>query len=140
MKEMSGKRILMTLTRFDIGGAETHVLELSLELQRMGYHVVVASNGGVYENNLEEAGIAHYKVPMHLKTPSAVHRSLKLLKDIDCGVIITSALTDVNSNKYRKNNKNRHHHLADVFNTFFYTQKNNDRCQGNKDSKEEVSF
>lgn len=82
MKETSGKRILMTLTRFDIGGAETHVLELSLELQRMGYHVVVASNGGVYEKNLEEAGIPHYKVPMHLKTPSAVHKSLKLLKNI----------------------------------------------------------
>ena len=82
MKENAGKRILMTLTRFDIGGAETHVLELSLELQRMGYHVVVASNGGVYEKNLEEAGIPHYKVPMHLKTPSAVHKSLKLLKNI----------------------------------------------------------
>jgi len=82
MKEFAGKRILMTLTRFDIGGAETHVLELSLELQRMGYHVVVASNGGVYEKNLEEAGIPHYKVPMHLKTPAAVRRSLKLLKSI----------------------------------------------------------
>lgn len=82
MKKNTGKRILMTLTRFDIGGAETHVLELSLELKRMGYHVVVASNGGVYEKNLEEAGIAHYKVPMHSKAPSKVSASLKLLKNI----------------------------------------------------------
>ena len=82
MKEMQGKRILMTLTRFDIGGAETHVLELSLELQRMGYYVVVASNGGVYEKNLSDAGIPHYKVPMHSKSPSAVRKSLKLLKNI----------------------------------------------------------
>ena len=82
MKKQAGKRILMTLTRFDIGGAETHVLELSLELQRMGYYVVVASNGGVYEKNLADAGIKHYKVPMHLKTPSAVRRSLKQLKNI----------------------------------------------------------
>lgn len=82
MQENKGKRILMTLTRFDIGGAETHVLELSLELQRMGYHVVVASNGGVYEKNLREAGISHYKVPMHSKKPDKVKESLKLLKEI----------------------------------------------------------
>lgn len=82
MKENTGKRILMTLTRFDIGGAETHVLELSLELKRMGYYVVVASNGGVYEKNLAEAGIHHYKVPMHSKSPSKVNESLKLLKNI----------------------------------------------------------
>ncbi len=82
MKEQAGKRILMTLTRFDIGGAETHVLELSLELQRMGYYVVVASNGGVYEKNLQEAGIPHYKVPMHSKKPAQVKKSLSLLKKI----------------------------------------------------------
>lgn len=82
MEKNTGKRILMTLTRFDIGGAETHVLELSLELKRMGYYVVVASNGGVYEKNLEEAGIAHYKVPMHSKAPKMVRQSLKLLKNI----------------------------------------------------------
>ena len=82
MNKNTGKRILMTLIRFDIGGAETHVLELSLELKRMGYHVVIASNGGVYEKDLEEAGITHYKVPMHSKSPSKVKESLKLLKEI----------------------------------------------------------
>lgn len=82
MEIRAGKRILMTLTRFDIGGAETHVLELSLELKRMGYYVVVASNGGVYEKNLEEAGITHYKVPMHSKKPAQVKTSLNLLKKI----------------------------------------------------------
>ena len=82
MENKAGKRILMTLTRFDIGGAETHVLELSLELKRMGYYVVVASNGGVYEKNLHEAGIKHYRVPMHSKRPFEVKKSLKLLSDI----------------------------------------------------------
>ena len=82
MDKNRNKRILMTLTRFDIGGAETHVLELSLELKRMGYYVVVASNGGVYEKNLEEAGINHYKIPMHSKAPKKVRESLKLLKDV----------------------------------------------------------
>jgi len=82
MDKNTGKRILMTLIRFDIGGAETHVLELALELKRMGYHVVIASNGGVYEKNLTEAGITHYKVPMHSKSPSKVAESLKLLRKI----------------------------------------------------------
>jgi len=82
MDKNTGKRILMTLIRFDIGGAETHVLELALELKRMGYHIVIASNGGVYEKNLADAGITHYKVPMHSKSPSKVVKSLKLLKKI----------------------------------------------------------
>ena len=82
MDKNTGKRILMTLIRFDIGGAETHVLELALELKRMGYHIVIASNGGAYEKNLKEAGISHYKVPMHSKSPSKVKESLKLLKEI----------------------------------------------------------
>ncbi len=82
MDKNNGKRILMTLIRFDIGGAETHVLELALELKRMGYHVVIASNGGVYEKNLVDAGITHYKVPMHSKSPSKVVESLKLLRKI----------------------------------------------------------
>ncbi len=82
MTDNKNKRILMALTRFDIGGAETHVLELSLELLRLGYHVVVVSNGGVYEKNLEEAGISHYKIPLHSKTPANMVKSLNLLKQV----------------------------------------------------------
>ncbi len=82
MTHETDKRILMALTRFEIGGAETHVLELSLELQRMGYHVVVVSNGGVYEKNLEEAGIRHYKIPLHSKAPFRVLQSLHRLRKV----------------------------------------------------------
>ncbi len=82
MTNITGKRILMALTRFDIGGAETHVLELSLELQRMGFYVVVVSNGGVYEQNLKEAGIKHFKIPMHSKTPANIYKSLRALNRV----------------------------------------------------------
>ena len=44
-----GKKILMVLMGLEIGGAETHVVELSKELKRSGYEIVVVSNGGVYE-------------------------------------------------------------------------------------------
>ncbi len=82
MGDLKKKKILMTLMRLEIGGAETHVLELSLELARRGYQVVVASGGGVYEAYLKKAGIRHYTVPMYTKSPCQVLRSLSLLKQI----------------------------------------------------------
>lgn len=41
------KTVLQALMGLDIGGAETHVIELSIELKKRGYRVIVASNGGV---------------------------------------------------------------------------------------------
>ena len=72
----------MTLMRLEIGGAETHVLELSLELARKGFEVVVASGGGVYEEHLKAAGICHYTVPMYTKSPDKMLASLLALKKI----------------------------------------------------------
>ncbi|MCL2377515.1 MAG: polysaccharide pyruvyl transferase CsaB [Defluviitaleaceae bacterium] len=60
-------KILMTLMGMEIGGAETHVLELSKTLKRMGLDVHVVSNGGVYVRELEDCGIKHYRVPLHNK-------------------------------------------------------------------------
>ncbi len=80
--DIKDKKILMTLMGLEIGGAETHVLELSLELARQGFQVIVASSGGVYEAPLAEAGIKHYKVPMHTKRPDKVLTSLAALKRI----------------------------------------------------------
>lgn len=80
--KINEKRILMTLMGLEIGGAETHVLELALELNRRGFYVVCASNGGVYEEVLKENGIKHYKVSLNTKKPSAVLSSLKALKKI----------------------------------------------------------
>ena len=72
-------KVLMTLMGLDIGGAETHVVELSKELKKQGYDIIVASNGGVYEQELAEAGIRHYKVPMNQRnvmTVSYTHLTL----------------------------------------------------------------
>lgn len=62
-------KILMALMGLEIGGAETHVVELSKALSKKGYEIVVASNGGVYQKELEESGIRHVKVPLHSKKP-----------------------------------------------------------------------
>ncbi|MBQ4145954.1 MAG: glycosyltransferase, partial [Clostridia bacterium] len=75
-------RILMTTMQLDIGGAETHIVELSKALSRRGIEVVVASNGGAYEAELTEAGIKHIRVPFHSKKPSCMYNAYKLLKQI----------------------------------------------------------
>ena len=74
--------ILMTLMGLEIGGAETHVVELSKALQKKGYRIIVASNGGVYEKELLASGIKHYRVPMHQRNVWNMIRSYFMLKKI----------------------------------------------------------
>lgn len=77
-----GYKILMALNGMDIGGAETHAAELSLELQRRGYEVILASNGGTYVPRLEAAGLRHFQVPMNRRSVQAMVESRKRLSRI----------------------------------------------------------
>ncbi len=74
--------ILMTTMGLNIGGAETHIVELSKELQKQGHRVLVASNGGVYEQELEEAGIRCYHAPMNQRNAGKMLCSLRILEKI----------------------------------------------------------
>ncbi len=58
-------KILMLSSSLGIGGAETHVLELSLALCRNGHSVTVISGGGEYEKMLR--GIPHIYAPLDKK-------------------------------------------------------------------------
>ena len=78
----TGHKVLMTLMGMEIGGAETHVLELSKTLKRMGVDVHVVSNGGVYVKELEDYGIKHYSVPLHNKQFINVFSSYRALRKI----------------------------------------------------------
>ena len=81
----------MALMALNIGGAETHVVELSKELSRMGHEIVVTSAGGVYTKELKEAGIRHVRLPLHKKTPLSVIRSYfglrRLIKEENFDVV-----------------------------------------------------
>ena len=77
-----GLKILMALMQFDIGGAETHVVELAKELKRRGYEIIIASNGGAYEKEVEDFGIKHYKVPLQNKNPMNVISAFRTLEKI----------------------------------------------------------
>ncbi|MCD8180774.1 MAG: polysaccharide pyruvyl transferase CsaB, partial [Firmicutes bacterium] len=71
-----------SLMQLNIGGAETHVVELAKELKRKGFNITVTSNGGVYVKELEEAGIKHYNVPLQNKNPINMLKAASLLKKI----------------------------------------------------------
>lgn len=79
---MKKYKILMVLMGLEIGGAETHVVELSKELKKQGYDIIVASNGGVYEKELAEAGIRHYHAPLNQRNVVKMARSYGILKKI----------------------------------------------------------
>lgn len=72
----------MATMKLDIGGAETHIVELSKALKRRGIDVYVASAGGAYEPELEEAGIEHIYVPMAGKNPKDVLSAYRTLKRV----------------------------------------------------------
>lgn len=74
--------ILMVTMSMQIGGAETHVLELSRALMKLGHRVTVASRDGVYTEALRQAGITHVDLPLHTKNPLAVLRSYRGLKEL----------------------------------------------------------
>lgn len=77
-----GQKILMALNRFDIGGAETHVVELSKELQRRGYEIILASSGGSYVSELEASNIRHFTVPLDERSFVKMFRSKRILKKL----------------------------------------------------------
>jgi len=76
------KKVLMVLMGLEIGGAETHVVELSKELRRRGWEVAAVSNGGVYERELEEAGIRCHHAPLHKRNVFLMLRSLLILRRV----------------------------------------------------------
>ena len=75
-------RILMATMGLDIGGAETHIVELSKQLQSQGHEIMIASNGGVYVPEIEAAGIRHFKVPMHRRNVGCMLQSYRMLRNI----------------------------------------------------------
>lgn len=75
------KKILMVTMSMDIGGAETHILELATSLKNRGFELYIASNGGAYLPKIEEAGIKHITVPLNNKRISNILKSKKILTD-----------------------------------------------------------
>ncbi len=74
--------ILLVTMEMNIGGAETHVLELAKELKRRNHKVFVASAGGKLVAELERAGVVHIEAPLKDKKPNDVISSIKIIRNI----------------------------------------------------------
>ncbi len=77
-----GNSILMVTMGLDIGGAETHIIELSRELAVRGWQVTIASNGGVFVEEIESYGIRHVKMPLNDKNPVHMIKSYRALRKL----------------------------------------------------------
>ena len=51
-------KIFMATMGLDIGGAETHIVELAKQLKAQGHDIAIASNGGVYVPEITQAASA----------------------------------------------------------------------------------
>lgn len=58
-------RVLMLVDALNVGGTETHVLNMAKELMELGVHVVVGTSGGPLVPMFEFNGIKVYKVPLY---------------------------------------------------------------------------
>lgn len=79
---MAPVTVLMTLMSLEIGGAETHAVVLARHLKENGYRVLMASNGGAFEEIIAAYGIEHYRLPLDNYGLRSLYRSLTALKSI----------------------------------------------------------
>lgn len=75
-------KIMMATMGLDIGGAETHIVELAKELKTRGHDVFIVSNGGVYVPEAEAAGIRHYQAPLNQRSVTAMSRARRILRQV----------------------------------------------------------
>lgn len=64
MNEKSKIRVLMLIDALNVGGTETHVVNITKKLIEMGVYVVVGTSGGPTEAMLHSYGIKVIKIPM----------------------------------------------------------------------------
>jgi glycosyltransferase involved in cell wall biosynthesis len=79
---MNKATVLLATMQLDIGGAETHVVDLARYLTELGYRVLVASNGGCYVERLAAYGVPHYHVPLHDNKPGLIWQSVWAMRRI----------------------------------------------------------
>ncbi|MGH7197742.1 MAG: lipopolysaccharide heptosyltransferase II, partial [Candidatus Omnitrophota bacterium] len=75
-------RILQILPELKSGGVERGTVDLAKYLRKNGHHAVVVSAGGPLVGDLTSAGVVHYTLPVHKKSPFAVIHSVSALVKI----------------------------------------------------------
>lgn len=75
-------KILMIIDSIDIGGAETHLINLVKMLKDKKVESIVVSSGGIYETILDDYGIQHYETMINSKSPLALMKSIAFVNKI----------------------------------------------------------
>ena len=75
-------KIIMTLMSLDIGGAETHVVELSKQLAAIGHEIIIAAAPGAYCDTIASAGIRFVEAPLDSRDFPSMLASYKILKKL----------------------------------------------------------
>lgn len=73
--------ILLVAMEMNIGGAETHILELAIALKKRGHVVYVVSSGGKLVAELEKYDIKHIYAPLKDKKIAHILQSIKMIKN-----------------------------------------------------------
>ncbi len=72
--------ILLVTMEMNMGGAETHVLELAKALKNRKHNVFVISAGGKLVDELEKSGVKHIYAPLKDKKINHIITSMKTIK------------------------------------------------------------
>lgn len=75
-------KILLASMKMDIGGAETHILELAKGLKERGHDVQVISEGGIFTEALSKHQIPHTYAPLSSKKLKDILLSYRTLKEL----------------------------------------------------------
>jgi len=71
--------ILQILPELNVGGVETGTVDFARYLVKNGHKAIVVSNGGDLVGDLEQAGVLHYKLPVHEKS---IFTIIKMIKEL----------------------------------------------------------
>lgn len=71
--------VLQILPELKVGGVETGTVDFAKYLVKKGHKAVVVSNGGDLVNDLEQANVLHYKLPVHEKS---IFTIIKMIKEL----------------------------------------------------------
>lgn len=74
--------VLQILPELKSGGVERGTVDLAKFLKEKGHKAVVVSAGGPLVGDLTAAGVVHYTLPVHKKSPFAIFRSVNALVKI----------------------------------------------------------
>ncbi|HWP79339.1 MAG TPA: polysaccharide pyruvyl transferase CsaB [Candidatus Acidoferrum sp.] len=72
-------RILMATMGLELGGAETHIVELCRHLRRAGHEILLCSAGGALVPELEASGVCHLTAPLASRNLSSMSRAYRVL-------------------------------------------------------------